>query len=64
MSIAYTRSAAPISKEIKRKLAEQHKVISPGTARQSLGIQISTETSESQAYKEISFGQKAYIGPP
>ena len=61
MSIAYAGTAATIAKEIKRRLAEKYKVTNLGTAKQFLGIEISTETSGKQAHKEISLGQKAYI---
>ena len=61
MSIAYPGTAVTIAKEIKRRLAEKYKVTNLGTAKQFLGIEISTETSGKQAAEEISLGQKAYI---
>ena len=61
MSIAYPGTAATIAKETKRRLAEKYKVTNLGTAKQFLGIEISSETSGKQAQKEISLCQKAYI---
>ena len=63
ISMACPRNAVAVVKNIKAKLADKYRITNLGTARQFLGIEITSGIAEGTNRHTISLGQRAFIDP-